>query len=338
VQIHRGSNWLKSIAARGFDARLRGRLQADRVALDLSFGRSRAPTRRGRPSGTRESRTYYSAINRIIACDFQHDKTPGRWRTGPIGVTSADGRTLYQAPDADQVPLLMAEVVDWLESGDLDAHVVVRAAMAHLHVVSVHPFRDGNGRISRITQSLVLTREGLLSPEFASIEEYLGERTPDSSVAPTAPAIAKRLISPQRQQPTISGDSSTQDCWPNKDEARTPGTTQAGASENRFGGALRKSRRTRPRRLRVRPEQPNNRFSRAGRSRIRQQGCAHRGGGQPAKDGFAGCSQFATVPSRRSSTASAKRAATDRFLVGVSASGTIPEGWRRHTRGRRSAH
>jgi Fic family protein len=38
----------------------------------------------------------------------------------------------------------------------------------------VHPFRDGNGRISRIVQSLVLAREGLLAPEFVSIEEYLG--------------------------------------------------------------------------------------------------------------------------------------------------------------------
>jgi Fic family protein len=71
----------------------------------------------------------------------------------------------------------MEEAVDWLQNGDLDAHVVVRAAMAHLHVVSVHPFRDGNGRISRIVQSLVLARVGLLTPEFSSIEEYLGHHT-----------------------------------------------------------------------------------------------------------------------------------------------------------------
>lgn len=113
------------------------------------------------------------------ACYFQRDKSPGQWRTGPIGVTGGNGRIIYQAPNADDVPALMGEVVDWLEDGDPNTHVVVRAAMAHLHVVSVHPFRDGNGRISRITQSLVLAREGLLSPEFASIEEYLGEHTPD---------------------------------------------------------------------------------------------------------------------------------------------------------------
>lgn len=113
------------------------------------------------------------------ACYFQRDKSPGRWRTGPIGVTGSNGRVIYLAPDADQVSSLMTEAIDWLEHGDPDAHVVVRAAMAHLHVVSVHPFRDGNGRISRIVQSLVLAREGLLAPEFASIEEYLGEHTPD---------------------------------------------------------------------------------------------------------------------------------------------------------------
>lgn len=112
------------------------------------------------------------------ACSFQRAHEPGLWRQGPIGIVDGDGRVVYSAPSADEVPGLMFDVAEWLEGGDLDAHVVVRAAMAHLHVVSVHPFRDGNGRISRIVQSLVLARGGLLAPEFASIEQYLGERTP----------------------------------------------------------------------------------------------------------------------------------------------------------------
>jgi Fic family protein len=112
------------------------------------------------------------------ACYFQRDKGPGRWRQGPIGVTAGDGSLEFRGPDAEKVPGLMAEVVAWLQDGDLDAPVVVRAAMAHLHVTSVHPFRDGNGRVARIVQSLVLARDGLVSPEFSSIEEYLGEHTP----------------------------------------------------------------------------------------------------------------------------------------------------------------
>jgi len=113
------------------------------------------------------------------ACYFQRDKDPGLWRTGPIGVTGADGALEYRGPDAKNVEALMAEVVEWLHGDDAGVDVAVRAAMAHLNVISVHPFRDGNGRISRIVQSLVLAREGMGSPEFFSIEEYLGAHTQD---------------------------------------------------------------------------------------------------------------------------------------------------------------
>jgi Fic family protein len=112
------------------------------------------------------------------ACSFQRDTLPGSLRTGPISVTSPGGDPpAYKGPAAEDVPQLLSETVGWLQSGDLETHVAIRAAMTHLHVVSVHPFRDGNGRISRISQSLVLAREGLLSPEFNSIEEYLGHHT-----------------------------------------------------------------------------------------------------------------------------------------------------------------
>ncbi len=123
-------------------------------------------------------------VDRVIldlhfdACHFQRLKSPGLYRQGGIEVTSPDGGPpAYVGPPGDDVVALMDEVVGWLEAGDLDSHVAVRAAMAHLHVVSVHPCRDGNGRIARIVQSLVLAREGLLAPELGSIEEYLGRNT-----------------------------------------------------------------------------------------------------------------------------------------------------------------
>jgi Fic family protein len=110
-------------------------------------------------------------------CHFQRDKSPGLWRTGPIAVTGSDGGIEYRGPDAEKVPALMAETVAWLEDAE-DVHPVVRAAMAHLNVTSVHPFQDGNGRVARIAQSLVLALDGLLSPEFSSIEEHLAHNTP----------------------------------------------------------------------------------------------------------------------------------------------------------------
>jgi Fic family protein len=126
----------------------------------------------------------FTWVDRVIldlhfdACSFQKDRDPGRYRQGGIEVTSpGGGLPAYVGPPGEDVPALMGEVVDWLGHRDLSVHVAVRAAMAHLHVVSVHPFRDGNGRISRIVQSLVLAREGPLAPEFVSIEEYLGNNT-----------------------------------------------------------------------------------------------------------------------------------------------------------------
>jgi Fic family protein len=114
------------------------------------------------------------------ACYFQKEKDPGRYRERGIEVTSpVGGPPAYVGPAGAEVRPLMREVVQWLDSGDLDAHPIIRAAMCHLHVVSVHPFRDGNGRVSRIVQSLLLARGGLLAPELVSIEEYLGAHTAD---------------------------------------------------------------------------------------------------------------------------------------------------------------
>jgi Fic family protein len=134
--------------------------------------------------GIMSSDPVFRWVDRVIldlhfdACSFQRDNDPGRYRERGIEVTApGGGPPAYIAPPAREVPALMQEVLAWLAHEDLDAHVAIRAAMAHLHVVSVHPFRDGNGRISRIVQSLVLAREGPLAPEFVSIEEYLGRNT-----------------------------------------------------------------------------------------------------------------------------------------------------------------
>ncbi|MEU4557587.1 Fic family protein [Actinoplanes sp. NPDC023936] len=103
-------------------------------------------------------------------------RSAGQWRRGPVFVTSVRNPRLvaYTAPEASDVPGLMSEVVDWLNAED-GHHPLVRAAMAHLHLVSIHPWADGNGRMSRSLQTLMIAREGVLAPEFSSIEAWLGE-------------------------------------------------------------------------------------------------------------------------------------------------------------------
>ncbi|MER5935637.1 Fic family protein [Streptomyces sp. NPDC002054] len=108
--------------------------------------------------------------------EHHHGKSPGIVRSTPVHVTSAEDPEVpaYTAPEPEAVPALMEEFVQWLNEGDLDAPVHVRASMAHLNLVKIHPWRDGNGRMSRALSTLVFSREALVPPEFSSIEEWLG--------------------------------------------------------------------------------------------------------------------------------------------------------------------
>jgi len=109
---------------------------------------------------------------------YDADKWPGHWRQGPMSVVNELQEVEYVAPDAVLVPALMDELLQEL-AGTSEAPPMVRAAMAHLNLVMIHPFRDGNGRMARCLQSLVLGRAGTLEPAFSSIEEYLGANTED---------------------------------------------------------------------------------------------------------------------------------------------------------------
>ena len=106
-------------------------------------------------------------------------KHPGRWRPGVIYVRREHtSEIVYEGPDAALVPGMMEELVASLNEVK-SLPIMVRAALAHLNLVMIHPFSDGNGRMARALQTLVLAREGILSSAFSSIEEYLGRNTQD---------------------------------------------------------------------------------------------------------------------------------------------------------------
>ena len=108
-----------------------------------------------------------------------HSKSPGRYRKGPIYVhDERSDQVVYEGPDAAMVPELIDALVDSLHTGH-SSDPVVRSAMAHLNLVMIHPFRDGNGRMARALATLVLTRSDIGEPEFSSIEEWLGANTDD---------------------------------------------------------------------------------------------------------------------------------------------------------------
>jgi Fic family protein len=108
---------------------------------------------------------------------IKHDlrKNPGQWRPGDIYVVDDEGKKVYEGPASDEVPQLVAEMLQQLRQDQ--SPVLVKAAMAHLNLALIHPFSDGNGRMARCLQTLVLARDRVLAPTFSSIEEFLGRNT-----------------------------------------------------------------------------------------------------------------------------------------------------------------
>lgn len=109
---------------------------------------------------------------------LKHDlsKHPGRWRPGPIYVHhESTDEIVYEGPAGEEVPGLVGELLQSVEMDE--SPVVVKAAMAHLNLTMIHPFSDGNGRMARCLQTLVLARDRVVAPVFSSIEEFLGRNT-----------------------------------------------------------------------------------------------------------------------------------------------------------------
>lgn len=110
---------------------------------------------------------------------MQHElvRHPGRYRSGLIFVhDDKKQQTVYEGPPPEDVPRLMAALVDSLNAPS-DVPAMIRAAIGHLNLVMIHPFADGNGRMARCLQTLILGREQISEPPFCSIEEYLGRFT-----------------------------------------------------------------------------------------------------------------------------------------------------------------
>jgi Fic family protein len=99
----------------------------------------------------------------------------GRLRGGQVfvAVPGTDHET-YRPPTADEVPGLVRELADFAQdqSGHLSAPVL--AALVHIGLAGIHPFKDGNGRTARVLASLAMYRGGYTRPEFTSLEEWWG--------------------------------------------------------------------------------------------------------------------------------------------------------------------
>lgn len=106
--------------------------------------------------------------------------TVAAWREGdePMQVVSGaigKEKVHYQAPDSKDVPAQMKLFLEWV-NGSQKIDAVLKAAIAHLWFVTIHPFDDGNGRISRTITDLFLARADEMPHRFYSMSAAIRKR------------------------------------------------------------------------------------------------------------------------------------------------------------------
>ena len=105
----------------------------------------------------------------------------GNWRddsTGPMQVVSGamgKEKVYFQAPDASDIEAEMKQFINWFNKKD-NTDPVIKAGMAHLWFVTLHPFEDGNGRIARALTDMLLARSDGIPQRFYSMSPQIRKK------------------------------------------------------------------------------------------------------------------------------------------------------------------
>jgi Fic family protein len=80
----------------------------------------------------------------------------GQFRSGGVAVVGSDGALLHRGALSAHVPDLVAQLLQWGKTSEV--HPLIKSSAVHYRLEYIHPFRDGNGRIGRLWQTLILSR------------------------------------------------------------------------------------------------------------------------------------------------------------------------------------
>lgn len=109
--------------------------------------------------------TGYSGSTKILVGQLRDDRDgPMQVVSGPLG----NQRVHYEAPPADQLPAEVNRFLEWVNA-ETSEPALIKAGLAHLWLVTLHPFEDGNGRIARAVGDLLLARADRSSQRFYSL-------------------------------------------------------------------------------------------------------------------------------------------------------------------------
>lgn len=117
----------------------------------------------------------YSGVNRVITGGWRDDTTgPMQVVSGPVGRETVH----YQAPPAGQLADWMSDFLHWFNTVDLP-DPLIKAGLAHLWFVTIHPFDDGNGRIARAVGDMALARADQSPQRFYSLSAQIQRERKD---------------------------------------------------------------------------------------------------------------------------------------------------------------
>lgn len=190
-------DWVRDMGNRALikEAHYTTHIEGTRLTLDQAERLWRGETvPEADPDDTRELLNYRSAFEFVTECFDSgepihegmireiHKKLvqgvrggkadPGNYRRIQNYVANAStGEVIYTPPSAVEVPIMMSEMIKWLNS-ELDIHPVLVSGIAQFQLVHIHPFLDGNGRASRLLSTLYLYKSGYDFKRLFTISEY----------------------------------------------------------------------------------------------------------------------------------------------------------------------
>ena len=127
------------------------------------------------------SETIIKKIHSLTTTKIIPDTETGKYRHQQVVLKNTrTGEIAHRPPPAIEVPYLMTDLVDWLNNPESqDIHPTIKSAISQYVLVAIHPFIEGNGRVSRAFAMLPLYAQGYDIRRLFSMEEYFDRNAED---------------------------------------------------------------------------------------------------------------------------------------------------------------
>src|SRR3989344_770605 len=133
-------------------------------------------------------------IHKLTTEKILPESSSGKFRIRQVVIKNTKTQQIsYTPPPAIEVPYLVEDLVNWINSDEgRNTHPVMKAGIIHYELARIHPFVDGNGRVARAVATLIMFLDGYDIRKFFSFEEYFDEKPMEYYL--TLQAVSNQLV------------------------------------------------------------------------------------------------------------------------------------------------